>query len=144
MKYIARRRPDAEFPILTGVSAGAINATFLAGHQGSLEVGVDGLAEHWAKGGAGASELAEAVVHDVDADGRHLRYVYEDEDPLWTKIDKIAQKIYGASEIIADTSVRRKLDQYQNSGFGDFPICIAKTQYSFSTDPRLRGAPSNH
>jgi formate--tetrahydrofolate ligase len=102
------------------------------------------VAEHFAKGGAGAVDLAEAVVEALQGPTPKLRFVYEDSDTLWRKLGKVAKNIYGASEVIADTPVRKKLEKYQEDGFGHFPVCIAKTQYSFSTDPKLLGAPSGH
>jgi formate--tetrahydrofolate ligase len=100
--------------------------------------------EHFAKGGEGAVDLAKAVVKLADRPRPELKFVYEDADTLWHKIGKIAEKIYGASEIIADTPVRKKIEKYQQDGFGHFPVCIAKTQYSFSTDPQYRGAATGH
>ena len=101
------------------------------------------VAEHFARGGAGAEDLARAVVEMTERGGADLRFVYEDEASLWNKMKTIATKIYGASEITADTKVRNKIKQLQES-YGHYPVCVAKTQYSFSTDPLLRGAPSNH
>ena len=80
----------------------------------------------------------------IEHEARTLKFVYDDEDPLWKKIGKVAKSIYDASEVVADTAVRKKIEKYQEDGFGHLPICIAKTQYSFSTDPQLRGAPSGH
>lgn len=102
------------------------------------------VADHWARGGVGAVELAQELVQHIDKVPSDLRLVYEDSDTLWDKIDKVAKNIYGASEIIADTKTRAKIKAYQQNGYGHLPICVAKTQYSFSTDPRLRGAPSGH
>jgi formate--tetrahydrofolate ligase len=102
------------------------------------------VADHWARGGCGAEELARKVVDTVEHTPADFRFVYDDQDTLWQKINKVATKIYGASEIIADSKVRSKIKQYQDEGYGHFPVCIAKTQYSFSTDPALRGAPSHH
>jgi formate--tetrahydrofolate ligase len=73
-----------------------------------------------------------------------FRFVYDEEDSLWDKISAVATKIYGASEVVADTKVRRQIRKFQEDGYGRYPVCIAKTQYSFSTDPSLRGAPSGH
>jgi formate--tetrahydrofolate ligase len=100
--------------------------------------------EHFAKGSAGATELAKAMVKLVDEKPGSLKFVYDDEDTLWKKIGKVAKHIYHASEVVADTAVRKKIEKYQEDGFGKLPICIAKTQYSFSTDPQLRGAPEGH
>ncbi len=107
------------------------------------------LATHWAHGGAGAADLARAVVAVCDADDRavdsgHDSFVYADDVTLWEKVEAIATKIYGASEITADSKVRTRMRELAAEGFGHLPVCIAKTQYSFSTDPSLRGAPSGH
>ena len=101
------------------------------------------LADHWAHGGAGAEELARAVV-ELCEEPNTMSFVYPDTATLWEKINAVASKIYGASEVSADAKIRNKLKELQESGYGEFPICIAKTQYSFSTDAALRGAPSNH
>ena len=101
------------------------------------------LATHWADGGAGAADLAREVV-ELCEDPKQMTFVYEDSATLWEKINSVATKIYGASEVSADAKVRNKLKELQESGYGKFPICIAKTQYSFSTDAALRGAPTGH
>lgn len=101
------------------------------------------VAKHWANGGEGARELAEAVTGMIN-DGPHQhRYVYESDEPLLTKIEKIATKVYGASNVSVPGKVKQKLDELQTS-YGQFPVCMAKTQMSFSTDATLRGAPSGH
>ena len=103
------------------------------------------MARHWADGGAGAEELAHEVVRMVDTDRPSgFRFVYEDDLTLWQKCEAIARKIYGAAGISADARVRAQIDALQAQGYGHYPVCIAKTQYSFSTDPTLRGAPSGH
>jgi len=84
------------------------------------------------------------VVETVESIPDDFKFVYDEQDTLWEKINKVATKIYGASEVIADTKVRTKIRQHQEEGYGHFPVCIAKTQYSFSTDPALRGAPTHH
>ena len=99
---------------------------------------------HWAEGGRGAEALAREVLRVIDTVPADMRFVYEDSDTLWHKAEAVAKKIYGASEITADTKVRVQLKQWQEQGYSHFPICIAKTQYSFSTDPQRRGAPSGH
>jgi formate--tetrahydrofolate ligase len=109
-------------------------------HQGAQVV----LTNHWAKGGVGAEELAYAIVDTVERVPARFRFVYDEEDGLWDKISAVATKIYGASEVVADTRVRRQIHKFQEDGYGRYPVCIAKTQYSFSTDPSLRGAPSGH
>ena len=102
------------------------------------------LARHWAEGGKGAEEVARAVVNMVDTVPTDFRFVYEDEATLWDKVRAVAIKIYGASDIAADSKVRAQIRKLQEAGYGHYPVCVAKTQYSFSTDPQLRGAPSDH
>jgi formate--tetrahydrofolate ligase len=109
------------------------------------EQGVEAIVcEHFAKGSKGATELAKSMVKLIDSKPGNLTFVYDDADELWKKIGKVAKKIYHASEVVADTAVRKKIEKFQEDGFGNLPICIAKTQYSFSTDPQLRGAPTGH
>lgn len=110
---------------------------------GHLQVDVV-LAEHWAKGGEGAEELAKAVVDVIDRCPANFQFTYEEETPLWGKMEAVAKKIYGASEVVADTKVRNEVKRLQEAGYGEYPICVAKTQYSFSTDPKLLGAPEGH
>jgi formate--tetrahydrofolate ligase len=100
-------------------------------------------ATHFAQGGRGALELAREVVRLCD-EPNGFRYVYEDSATLWDKMKAIATKVYHATDITADTKVRAQIRQLQESGYGHYPVCVAKTQYSFSTDPKLRGAPSHH
>lgn len=104
------------------------------------------IAEHWALGGKGAVGLAEAVVQELESPKQksNFRFVYQDTDPLLEKIKKVAVQIYGAKEVTASAKVQAQLERYQQDGYGHFPICIAKTQSSFSTDPSLRGAPTGH
>ncbi len=102
------------------------------------------LARHWAEGGAGAEEVARAVVKLVDNTPASFSFVYEDGDSLWDKVNAVATKIYGANEVTADAKIRNQIRKLQEDGYGHYPVCIAKTQYSFSTDPQLRGAPSHH
>ncbi len=109
----------------------------------ALEVPVV-LARHWAEGGAGALDVARAVVDLVEKEASQFRFVYEDDQTLWEKVRAVATKIYGASDISASASIKNQLEQLQAGGYGRYPICIAKTQYSFSTDPTARGAPSGH
>src|SRR5262249_39161072 len=101
-------------------------------------------ARHWAEGGAGAAEVARTVVEMVDGKGGGFSYVYDDALPLWDKMRTIATKIYGAADISADSKVRGQIKRLQEEGYGNYPVCVAKTQYSFSTDPALKGAPSGH
>jgi formate--tetrahydrofolate ligase len=102
------------------------------------------LARHWAEGGAGATEVARVVVDLVDKGDSGFRFVYDEKQTLWDKIKTVATKIYGAADISADAAIKSQLDKLQADGYGHYPICIAKTQYSFSTDPSKRGAPSGH
>jgi formate--tetrahydrofolate ligase len=99
---------------------------------------------HWAEGGKGAEELARTVVDMVAKVPGDFHFVYEESATLWDKATAIATKIYGASQVTADSKVRAQIKRLQESGYGHYPVCVAKTQYSFSTDPNLRGAPSNH
>ncbi len=99
---------------------------------------------HWADGGAGATELAEHVVELCDSGAAQFRTLYNDDMSLWEKTATIAREIYAADDIIADKKVREQFAKYEREGFGRYPICMAKTQYSFSTDPNLLGAPSGH
>ncbi|MZR22410.1 formate--tetrahydrofolate ligase [Sneathiella chungangensis] len=109
------------------------------------ELGVDAIeSDHWGNGGAGAKDLAKAVVKKIDQNGSNYAPLYNDALPLWDKVRTVAQTLYGAQGIIADKKVRDQFKELQDGGFGHYPVCIAKTQYSFSTDPNLKGAPSNH
>jgi len=102
------------------------------------------VARHYAEGGAGAEALARAVVAAAEAGPAPLRFVYDDDARLWDKMVAIATTVYGASGIEADSKVRAQIERLQADGHGRLPVCVAKTQYSFSTDPALRGAPSGH
>ena len=99
---------------------------------------------HWAEGGRGAEDLAKAVINMIETTPSNFKFLYEDSTSLWDKITAIATKLYGAKEVTADTAVRNQIRQLEQDGYGSFPVCVAKTQYSFSTDPQLRGAPSGH
>ena len=101
------------------------------------------LANHWGEGGAGAADLARLVVDLCDQPSR-FSFVYEDSDSLWDKVNKIAKRVYRASEVVADAKVMEQIRLLQDSGYGRYPVCVAKTQYSFSVDPKLRGAPEHH
>ena len=100
-------------------------------------------ANHWAEGGAGAESLARQVVELADQPSR-LKFLYDDELPLIDKLTAVATKIYGARDVAMDSQVKAQLEQLQAGGFGRFPVCIAKTPYSFSSDASLRGAVSDH
>ena len=99
---------------------------------------------HWAEGGKGTEALAKHVAELADRSSVQFKPIYGDDMPLWDKIKTIAREIYRADDIVADKSVRDQLRSYESQGYGKFPICMAKTQYSFSTDPNLKGAPINH
>jgi formate--tetrahydrofolate ligase len=100
------------------------------------------LADHWAAGGEGATDLARTVVETIEKTPSKFKPLYPDDMKLWDKVKTIAQKIYGASDITADKSVKDRLAELEKEGFGKFPICVAKTQYSFSTNPDAKGAPT--
>jgi formate--tetrahydrofolate ligase len=102
------------------------------------------LARHWAEGGKGAEDVARAVVKMIESTASNFKFVYEEDAPLWEKVKAVASKIYGASDVTADAKVRNQIKKLQADGYGHYPVCVAKTQYSFSTDPQLRGAPENH
>ena len=102
------------------------------------------ISSHWEKGGQGASELAEEVAKLADSNMSEFKTLYEDAMSLWDKTKYIAQNIYGAQDIIADKRVRNQFKKLEDDGFGSYPVCMAKTQYSFSTDPLLMGAPTGH
>jgi formate--tetrahydrofolate ligase len=102
------------------------------------------MADHWALGGAGAVDLAEAVVKTIDTKPSEFEPLYPDNMSLWDKTRTIAQEIYGAEDITAEKSVKDKFAELEKLGFGNFPICVAKTQYSFTTDPAAKGVPLGH
>jgi len=102
------------------------------------------LATHWADGGKGAEQVARTVVDLIEKVPSDFKYVYDDAMPLWDKVRTVATRIYGASDVTADGKIRAQIKKLQEEGYGSYPVCIAKTQYSFSTDPQLRGAPSDH
>ena len=102
------------------------------------------LSTHWADGGKGAEALAHKVVQLANSGAAHFAPLYTDEMPLFQKIETIAKRIYHADEVIADKKIRDQLREWEDAGYGNLPVCMAKTQYSFSTDPNLRGAPTGH
>ena len=102
------------------------------------------ISSHWEKGGIGAADLAEEVARIADSNSAEFKTLYDNQISLWDKTQCIAKNIYGASDIIADQKVRNQFKKLEDDGFGEYPICMAKTQYSFSTDPLLMGAPSGH
>jgi formate--tetrahydrofolate ligase len=108
-------------------------------------LGVEALmADHWAMGGAGAADVAKAVVKVIDEGKSKLKFLYPDETPLFEKIETIAREIYRAKNVTADKSVKDQLKTWEEMGYGKLPICVAKTQYSFSTNPDAKGAPADH
>jgi len=102
------------------------------------------ISDHWGNGGAGAEELAQVVADQLESPSQQIKFAYDSHLDLWSKVKAIATNIYGADDIIADKKIRDQFQDLQDKGFGHYPVCIAKTQYSFSTDPNLKGAPSNH
>jgi len=110
-----------------------------AAHHGARVI----LGNHYAEGGAGAVDIAKEVLR-LTEEPNHFKFVYDEREALWQKMKDIATKIYHAADITADSKVRGQIKQLQEAGYGNYPICVAKTQYSFSTDPKLRGAPSGH
>jgi formate--tetrahydrofolate ligase len=128
---INRRAEDTEAEIRLLTERGAAHGVRVIG------------ATHFAEGGKGALELAREVVR-LCGEPNRFHYLYEDGATLWDKMKAIATKIYHASDITADSKIRNQIKQLQEAGFGHYPVCVAKTQYSFSTDPKLRGAPSHH
>jgi formate--tetrahydrofolate ligase len=102
------------------------------------------LCTHWADGGAGTQDLARAVAELADSDAARYMPLYVDDMPLFDKVTAIATKLYGASAVTADKKIHDQFEQYERRGYGHFPVCIAKTPYSFSTDQNLKGAPSGH
>ena len=102
------------------------------------------LCTHWANGGEGTKELASHVADLCEKNENKFKFLYENKTPLFKKIETIAKEIYRADEVIADTKIRDQLKSFEEAGYGELPICVAKTQYSFSTDPNLKGAPTGH
>jgi len=134
-------------PAVVGINrfTGDRDAEIAAIKRYCTEFGIDAFdCTHWADGSAGIEAMAEKVIALADDGNAQFRTLYDDDMPLWEKARTIARAIYGADDIIADKKVRDQFAQLQENGFGTFPICMAKTQYSFSTDPNLKGAPSNH
>jgi formate--tetrahydrofolate ligase len=109
------------------------------------EFGVEAIdSTHWADGGKGTTELAEHVTQLCDSGSAQFRTLYADDIGLWEKARRVAREIYGADDIIADKKVRDQFATFEAEGYGNYPVCMAKTQYSFSTDPNLLGAPTGH
>ncbi len=145
-RHIANVRDRFGLPCVVSINHRAEDtpAEIQALHERASRLGVKVVtAKHFAEGSAGAVELAEEVVR-LTEQPNHFTHLYPDELPLWDKMKKVATELYGASDITADAKVRTAIRNLQESGYGHYPVCVAKTQYSFSTDPKLRGAPSNH
>ena len=129
------------------VSINAFSSDAAAEHRLIQEV-VEGegakavIADHWAHGGEGAREVAETVVATIDSESANFKPLYPDDMSLWDKVRTIAQEIYRADDISADQKVRKRFDELEKEGAGGYPVCMAKTQYSFSADPSLKGAPN--
>ncbi len=102
------------------------------------------LCTHWSNGGEGTKEIASHVVELINKEKNNFKFLYEDNIPLLSKIEKIAKEIYRATEVVVDKKIIDDLKAFEKNGYGNLPICIAKTQYSFSTDPKLKGAPTGH
>jgi formate--tetrahydrofolate ligase len=102
------------------------------------------IADHWAQGGEGAVELAREIVDLAESGRVEFRFLYPDDMPLWEKLQTIAQRVYGARDVESDKSVRDQFSQLEKDGFGNLPVCVAKTQFSFTTNPNAKGAPSDH
>jgi formate--tetrahydrofolate ligase len=134
-------------PVVVGVNnfTSDTPAEFEAVKKYCAELGVEAvLCTHWAEGSKGTEELANKVVELVEGGTAQFAPLYDDALPLWDKVKTIATSIYDAADITADKAVRDQFKAFEDAGYGHFPICMAKTQYSFSTDPNLKGAPSGH
>ncbi len=146
-KHVKNLKDHYGLPVVVGINGFATDTEaerkILQDKSKELDVPIVSSTHH-ANGGKGAKELAETVVEVIDASKNNFKYLYEDDLDLWSKMQTIAQKIYGASEISAPSNVKKQIEELQKNGYGKYPVCVAKTQYSFSTDPNLRGAPTNH
>jgi formate--tetrahydrofolate ligase len=145
-RHIANVRDRFGLPCVVSINHRAEDtpAEIQALHERASHLGVKVVtAKHFAEGSAGATELAHEVVR-LTEQPNYFTHLYPDELPLWDKMKKVATELYGASDITADAKVRTSIRKLQEDGYGHYPVCVAKTQYSFSTDPKLRGAPSGH
>ncbi len=134
-------------PVVVAVNRFSADTDAEIGRLQALCAGLDApcvMADHWAHGGAGAAELARTVVATIAARPAEFRPLYPDAMSLWDKLSTIATQIYGAAGISAEPALRKRFDELQAEGFGHLPVCVAKTQYSFSTDPKVVGAPEGH
>ena len=145
-RHIANVRDRFGLPCVVSINHRAEDtaAEIQALHERASHLGVKVVtAKHFAEGSAGATELAHEVVR-LTEQPNYFTHLYPDELSLWDKMKNVATELYGASDITADAKVRTAIRTLQENGYGHYPVCVAKTQYSFSTDPKLRGAPSNH
>ena len=102
------------------------------------------LCTHWSHGGDGTKELAAHVVELIDKKQANFKFLYDEKTPLLKKVETVAKEIYRANEVVADSKIKDQLKSFEDAGYGNLPICVAKTQYSFSIDPSAKGAPSGH
>jgi formate--tetrahydrofolate ligase len=145
-RHIANVRDRMGLPCVVSINHRAEDtpAEIAALQERATQLGVTILnSRHFAEGSAGATELAHEVVRLCEQPNK-FSMMYEDSLPLWNKMKKVATELYGAADITADAKVRASIRSLQENGYGHYPVCVAKTQYSFSTDPKLRGAPSGH
>lgn len=134
-------------PVVVGINRFTLDteAELQAVREAAAAYGVEAVVcTHWSDGGRGAAQLAHKVVALAESGASQFAPLYDDNLPLWQKVRTIATQLYGADDILADKKVRAEFNRFEEEGFGHLPVCIAKTQYSFSTDPQLRGAPSGH
>ena len=146
-KHVKNLKDHYGLPVVVGINGFASDTEaerkILQDKSAELDVPIVSSTHH-ANGGEGAKDLAEAVVEVIDKAENKFKFLYEDDLDLWSKMETIAQKIYGASGISAPGNIKKQIDELQKNGYGKYPVCVAKTQYSFSTDPTLRGAPTGH
>jgi formate--tetrahydrofolate ligase len=146
-RHVKNLKEHYGLPVVVGINGFASDTEaerkILQDKSSELDVPIVSSTHH-ANGGEGAKELAETVVKVIDESQNNFKYLYEDDLDLWSKMETIAQKIYGASGISAPAKIKKQIEELQQNGYGKYPVCVAKTQYSFSTDPTLRGAPSDH
>ena len=102
------------------------------------------LCSHWSNGGERTKELASHVVDSIDQKQANFKLLYDEKTPLLEKVETVAKEIYRANEVVADSKIKDQLKSFEEAGYGNLPICVAKTQYSFSTDPNAKGAPTGH
>jgi formate--tetrahydrofolate ligase len=146
-RHIKNLKEHYGLPVVVGINGFASDTAaerkILQDKSSELDVPIVSSTHH-ADGGKGAEELAKTVVKTIEESKNNFKYLYEDDLDLWSKMETIAKKIYGASSISAPAKIKNQIAELQKNGYGKYPVCVAKTQYSFSTDPTLRGAPSDH